>query len=80
MKVKLFAVAALAAMSQLAVAQSSVTLYGVVDAGVEYLNHASATGNSLTRLTSGNMSGSRWGLRGDRKCLANLEVAGRVLD
>ncbi|RZT42521.1 porin [Cupriavidus agavae] len=64
MKEKLMTVAALAALSPLAFAQSSVTLYGVADAGVEYLNHANANGNSLTRLTSGNMSGSRWGLRG----------------
>ena len=45
-------------------AQSNVTLYGLVDAGVEYVNHASPTGGSVTRLTSGGMNTSRFGLRG----------------
>jgi predicted porin len=45
-------------------AQSNVTLYGLVDAGVEWVNHASATGGSVTRLTSGGMNTSRFGLRG----------------
>ncbi len=44
-------------------AQSSVTLYGIVDAGIEYVNHASADG-SATRLVSGGKNTSRWGLRG----------------
>lgn len=44
-------------------AQSSVTLYGIVDTGVEYVNHSSADGASL-RLVSGGRNTSRWGLRG----------------
>jgi len=44
-------------------AQSSVTVYGLMDMGLEYANHQSAGGH-VTRLTSGNLSGSRWGLRG----------------
>ncbi|MBP0633089.1 porin, partial [Cupriavidus sp. AcVe19-1a] len=58
------------------VAQSSVTLYGVIDANVEYVNHAGVVptaangfnpgpGNDVYRLTSGGLSGSRWGLRGN---------------
>ncbi|MFM0596489.1 MULTISPECIES: porin [Paraburkholderia] len=46
---------------------SSVTLYGIIDTGVEFLNNASATKgqtHDVTRLTSGNLSGSRWGLTG----------------
>ncbi|TKC92202.1 porin [Trinickia terrae] len=49
--------------SGLAHAQSSVTIYGIVDAGVEYVNHASADGG-LTRFVSGAKNTSRWGLRG----------------
>lgn len=69
MKMKLFAAAVAALAAGGAYAQSSVTLYGVVDAGVEYANHqpnaAGVTGShDVVRLTSGNMSGSRWGLRG----------------
>ncbi|CAG2133735.1 porin [Cupriavidus plantarum] len=45
-------------------AQSSVTLYGVVDAGVEFVNHLGAGDNTSVRMQSGNLSGSRWGLRG----------------
>ncbi|HEY1611359.1 MAG TPA: porin, partial [Paraburkholderia sp.] len=43
---------------------SSVTLYGVVDANVEYLSHASATGGSLVRENSGGIHNSRFGVRG----------------
>ncbi|MBP0618567.1 porin [Cupriavidus consociatus] len=54
----------LAMGSQMAAAQSSVTLYGVGDIGFEYLTKADAAGNKQLRVTSGNVSGSRWGLRG----------------
>ncbi|SDP23155.1 Outer membrane protein (porin) [Ralstonia sp. 25mfcol4.1] len=47
-----------------AFAQTSVTLYGVADVGVEYANHLGAGNNSVVRMQSGNLSGSRWGLRG----------------
>lgn len=58
--------AVLATSAGVASAQSSVTLYGVADVGVEYLTNAPA-GNgdgSVFRMSSGNMSTSRWGLRG----------------
>lgn len=64
MKMKLFAAAVAALAAGGAYAQSSVTLYGVVDAGIEYQNNAGQTGENLFRMTSGNQSGSRWGLRG----------------
>jgi len=44
-------------------AQSSVTLYGIADVGVEHINNTSA-GGGQTREASGNLSGSRWGLKG----------------
>lgn len=47
-----------------AVAQSSVTVYGVVDTGVEYANNQPNGGNSVVRMTAANLSGPRWGLRG----------------
>lgn len=53
----------LAGFAASAQAQSSVTLYGIVDAGIEYVNHASADG-SATHLVSGGKNTSRWGLRG----------------
>jgi predicted porin len=48
-------------------AQSSVTLYGIVDTGVEFLNHAPTTGSgsgSIVRETAGNLQGDRWGMKG----------------
>ncbi|WGS54712.1 porin [Paraburkholderia sp. D15] len=51
-----------------AYAQSSVTLYGLVDAGIAYVHNAqSASGqnqSTLVKFSSGNVSGSRWGLKG----------------
>ncbi|MCA8322832.1 porin [Burkholderia cepacia] len=44
-------------------AQSSVTLYGIADVGIEHINNTS-TGGAQTREASGNLSGSRWGLKG----------------
>jgi len=43
-------------------AQSSATLYGIVDEG--FMLNTNAAGKRQYALTSGNMSGSRWGLRG----------------
>jgi predicted porin len=44
-------------------AQSSVTLYGLLDVGIQYTNNAGA--GSLIRQTSGNINGSRFGMRGN---------------
>lgn len=44
---------------------SSVVLYGVANMGVEYLTNAQGTDKGLTRLQSGNLSGSRFGLTGE---------------
>ncbi len=52
---------ALACAFPAAYAQSSVTLYGIVDVGFEYLDAGSVHG---TRLQSGISAGSRWGIRG----------------
>lgn len=60
----LLVLASLAALPAVAMAQS-VTLYGVVDTGVEYLNGIGANRNSVARIP--NVTGtvpSRWGLRG----------------
>ena len=47
-------------------AQNSATLYGLIDAGLMYTNNVSKRGShgSLVQATSGNINGSRWGLRG----------------
>lgn len=50
------------AFAQAANAQSTVTLYGIVDAGVLYTNNRE--GHSSWELAGGNESGPRWGLMG----------------
>lgn len=45
-------------------AQSNVILYGVVDAGIEYLSNQPGGGHDVVRMATGNLAGSRWGLRG----------------
>ncbi|KXV03488.1 hypothetical protein CR51_17270 [Caballeronia megalochromosomata] len=55
----------LASIAVPAIAQSSVTLYGIIDTGIEYVSHANAKGDSVVRMPG--ITGefpSRWGLRG----------------
>jgi predicted porin len=78
MKKRLIAVAALALVSSMAAAQSSVTVYGNVDVGLQTQNHAPANASSTT-LANGGISPSIWGFRGAEdlgnglKALFNLE-------
>jgi len=56
-------------------AQSSVSLYGIVDTGVEYVSHTNAAGSGLFRMPS--VSGelpSRWGLRGEEALATGYSV------
>lgn len=45
-------------------AQNSVTLYGVIDDAIQYTHNATPTGQNQVGLTPGNLSGTRWGLKG----------------
>ena len=54
---------AIALSSIQAHAQNSVTLYGIIDTGFTY-THNSGGSASQFAMTSGNESGSRWGLKG----------------
>lgn len=81
MKQSVLALAVLAALSlnNSAHAQNSVQVYGLIDAGVERVNHAGPEGGSLVRVVSGGKNTSRWGLRGSEdlggglKAVFNLE-------
>ncbi|MFC0399852.1 porin [Paraburkholderia rhizosphaerae] len=71
LKVRYVAAAAAMLMAGAAHAQSSVTLFGLIDTGVVYQNNARVTPSSGTSpgassfsLQSGNVFTSRWGLRG----------------
>src|SRR5579864_4910707 len=44
-------------------AQSSVTLYGIISTGIEYVSNVK--GSHLFALANGGMMPPRWGLRGD---------------
>ncbi|HKR44447.1 MAG TPA: porin [Paraburkholderia sp.] len=51
-------------LAPVAQAQSSVTLYGVIDEAFQFVHNANAQGNNLYRMQGGNLQGSRWGLKG----------------
>lgn len=79
-KKRLFAVAALSMASAAAMAQSSVSLYGIVDAAVRMeSNHGPGANSSLKTLAPGGMSQSRLGINvsedlgGGWRALANIE-------
>src|SRR5258708_39891884 len=62
MKKSLLALAALGAFAGVAHAQSSVTLYGIIDEGFNI--NTNSGGHHLYNLSSGVLQGSRFGLRG----------------
>lgn len=62
MKKSLLAAAVLSTLYGFAHAQSSVTLYGLIDEGLDYTNNVG--GKHLYELQSGYAQGSRWGLKG----------------
>ncbi|MGX7006106.1 porin [Caballeronia sp. KNU42] len=56
-------------------AQSAVTLYGIVDTGVEYVSHANASGDAVVRMPG--ITGeapSRWGFRGSEDLGSGLKA------
>jgi predicted porin len=65
MKLRIAAALVLSSISTMVCAQSSVTLYGILDTGVEYVSHSNAAGDSVVRMPG--ITGefpSRWGVRG----------------
>lgn len=79
MKKTLVALAAMSAVAGAAQAQSSVTLYGIVDAAVRTSDNEGINQGTRTRLVGGGLSQSRWGFRvnedlgGGLSAIANLE-------
>jgi predicted porin len=58
-------------------AQSSVTLYGITDVGVEVVNHVpgpNGTSGTTVRMESGSLAGSRWGLLGSEDLGGGLKA------
>lgn len=52
------------AISASAWAQSSVTLYGIVDQSIRYTTNANASNDGSVQMTNGAITNSRWGLKG----------------
>lgn len=62
MKKSLIAAALIASFASTVHAQSSVTLYGMIDVGLNYANNIG--GHKQYSMATGNLGGDRWGLRG----------------
>lgn len=70
MKKTLLAAAILGSFAASAFAAPSVTLYGVIDTGLNYTHYRADDGTGSTDswgMGSSQTSGSRWGLRGPKK-------------
>lgn len=72
MKKSLMALGVLGGFAGAANAQSSVTLYGLIDAGITYTNNQGGSKN--VQATSGQVNGSRWGLRGSEDLGSGLKA------
>ncbi|AYQ44494.1 MULTISPECIES: porin [Burkholderia] len=55
-------------------AQSNVTLYGVIDTSITYVHGNGGTGNNLWQMGTGNLSGSRWGMKGSEDLGGGLKT------
>jgi predicted porin len=74
MKKSLIALAALATVATVAQAQSSVTVYGLIDAGVRVDSNDTGTGQSQTQFANGVLATSRLGFRGTEDLGGGLKV------
>lgn len=69
---------ALMAAVQTAHAQSSATLYGIVDTSIRYLTNANPSDDSQVAMGVGPVTGSRWGLKGSEDLGAGLHAIFRL--
>lgn len=74
MKKSMLALAALAALTGTAQAQTTVSVYGLLDTGIEYTNNANAAKQAVTRVQSGGMNTSRFGFRGSEDLGGGLKA------
>lgn len=76
---KTLALAVLGSLGTIAYAQSSVQLYGIVDAAIRHTTNERPNKSGLTKMIGGGMSESRWGINikedlgGGLSAIANLE-------
>ena len=62
-KLVILSIACAASLPSISYAQSTVTLYGLIDSGLGYVRHSEGTSN-LVGMINSNLSGDRWGLKG----------------
>lgn len=76
MKKSVLSLAVLAALAigAAAHAQTNVQVYGLIDAGIESLNHANANQGSVVKVISGGKNTSRWGFRGTEELGGGLKA------
>ncbi|MFC0401216.1 porin [Paraburkholderia rhizosphaerae] len=74
MNKKVLTTALLATFASAAHAQSSVTLYGIIDAGISYVNHSGTNSQKLFKYDDGVAQGSRFGLRGSEDLGGGLKA------
>jgi predicted porin len=74
MKKSLLVLALMSAFSGAALAQSSVTIYGIVDAGLQNLDTGAATGSTF-KLQSGLMKSNRLGFKGTEDLGSGLKAS-----
>ncbi|SOE92138.1 Outer membrane protein (porin) [Burkholderia sp. D7] len=73
------AIFAAALASTQAHAQNSVTLYGIIDTGFTYTHNSNGSASQIA-MTSGNESGSRWGLKGSEDLGGGLKAIFQLED
>ncbi|RDT01126.1 porin, partial [Burkholderia contaminans] len=78
MKKTLTALAVTATFATPVFAQSSVTLYGVIDEGLNYTNNV-GTGH-VYEMASGYAQGSRWGLKGSEDLGGGMKAIFQIED
>jgi predicted porin len=73
MKKSLLALALISAFSTAAFAQSSVTIYGIADAGIQSFDNGAVAGSTV-KLQSGQINGSRLGFKGTEDLGSGLKA------
>jgi predicted porin len=61
-----------------AMAQTNVTVYGIVDTSIHYVSSDSATGQSNIRMDNGAIANSRWGVKGSEDLGDGLSAVFRL--
>ncbi len=74
MKKNLMALAVFGAFSGAALAQSNVTLYGIIDVGFAYSDFSADNVSSIHGINGGIQSGNRWGVRGSEALSPSLNA------